>query len=265
MRRMILLSLPMLLGAPGLASAQSTMPGGQPVQISQERAAYNAHVRVHVETLLAAWTKALNTRDLKRLAGCYDQEPVVILSTGNRLNGNRAVTEGYGRLLPRMTKVRVDIEKIIANGSVASVFATLTYEVPLPGGGSYPRSTQMRFGLRAPVGDDYEITAQEGGDLVIIAVAGSPPAVIAPGASDSLRVRITDATGAGVAGVSVMFEVADGHGTLASAPVHTDAQGIAAVAFTAGAEPEPNLVRARAAPLEEEPVFFQFKTGVATP
>jgi hypothetical protein len=186
---------------------------------------------------------------------------VFVLSSGGRVNGSRAIVDAYGRMMPRLGRVRVTVRKIIANGVIASVAADLRYEVALSTGGSYRLDMPIGFGLHALGSGAFEITQQEGGDIVSLEVSGKPPAALAPGASDSLRVRVLDVTGAGVPNATVDFAIEEGHGTLSTTQRLTDSAGVAGVRFAASEQPESNLVRVRATLLPDEPLLITIRTG----
>ena len=77
------------------------------------------------------------------------------------------------------------------------------------------------------------------------------PVPIAP------SVRVTDAGGAPVAGVSVTFAVAGGGGSVNDGDTATDAEGIARPgAWTLGPDPGTNVLEARAGSLQGSPVVF---------
>jgi alpha-tubulin suppressor-like RCC1 family protein/uncharacterized protein YjdB len=89
-----------------------------------------------------------------------------------------------------------------------------------------------------------------------IAVAGPNPlgGTVGRAAADSLRVRVLDGRGAGVAGVQVRFDVITGGGTITPARPVTRHDGTAAAAWTLGASSGMQMVQAAAAALE--PVIF---------
>lgn len=107
-----------------------------------------------------------------------------------------------------------------------------------------------------------------------------PPTAIAVASGDAqsgavgsmlaapIAVKVTDAGGDGVAGVAVTFAVTAGGGTLAAtAPVTTNAQGIASTTWTIGtaAGTLNNSAKATAAGLTGSPVTFQATGTPGTP
>lgn len=265
MRLMRSLLLPILLGLPFSAAAQSTLPGSHPTSIDQQRAEYEASARAHADTLLDAWQAALDARDAKRLAELYDKHAVVVLTSGRRLVGRAAIQRGYKNLLTRMRAPKVGISKIVAGGGNARVSAILTFDVLVDSGSSYAYTATVEFSLHATVTEAFDIRVQEGGDIDTIVMVGDQPADLAPAHGDSLSVQVVDATGAGIDGVAVTFEIAVGHGTIAPAATRTDTRGIATAYFTAGAALELNTISATAATLPEEAVLFSNKTIPAAP
>jgi len=254
-----------VFAVPSAAAAQVDVPGAGKTSVTQDRAIFDAQLRAHVDTLVRMWSAAIERHDAKHLERCYVDDAVFVLSTGGRAYGSTAIVDAYRRMMPRIGGVRVTVGRIIANGTIASVAADVRYTIVLPTGGSYELAMPLGFGLHALGSGALEITQQEGGDLVSVEVAGAARATLAPGASDSLRVRVTDATGAGVPDASVLFSIDDGHGALSAAQAVTDAKGVAAVRFTAGAQPESNVVRARATLLPDESLLITIRTAAPAP
>ena len=254
-----------VLAAPSAAAAQVDVPGAGKTTVAQDRAMFDAQLRAHVDTLVRMWAAAIEQHDAKHLVRCYVDDAVFVLSTGGRAYGSTAIVDAYRRMMPRISGVRVTVGRIVANGIIASVAADVRYTIVLPTGGSYELTMPVGFGLRALGSGAFEITQQEGGDLVSVEVVGAAPATLAPGASDSLRVRVTDATGAGVPEAKVTYAVEDGHGALSAAQALTDAKGVAAVRFTAGTQPETNIVRARATILPDESLLITIRTAAPAP
>ncbi len=97
---------------------------------------------------------------------------------------------------------------------------------------------------------------------------GTDPAAIAAVSGDGqvraagtelavpLIVRVTDAQGAGVAGVTVNWQVTAGAGSLSASSTPTGAQGQASVSLTLGAAAGPNTVTASVSGLTGSPVSF---------
>jgi len=75
--------------------------------------------------------------------------------------------------------------------------------------------------------------------------------------TDSLRVRVTDATGQGVAGVSVTWSVVSGGGAVSPGTSSTDADGLAATAFTLGSAEGDQQAQAEVSGLAGSPVVFK--------
>jgi hypothetical protein len=99
--------------------------------------------------------------------------------------------------------------------------------------------------------------------VLSIAPIGSLPQTIAGDVvGDSIRVRVTDASGAPKAGVAVTFTVTAGGGSLASNVVTTDVQGRAAARFTSGTTVGVNTVTASIA---NAPALLFTLTTIAGP
>ncbi len=77
-------------------------------------------------------------------------------------------------------------------------------------------------------------------------------------------VRVTDAQGGGVSGVSVSWSVTAGGGSLSAASSQSNSQGQASVTLTLGPAAGPNTVTASASGLSGSPVTFS-ATGTAPP
>jgi hypothetical protein len=95
--------------------------------------------------------------------------------------------------------------------------------------------------------------------VLSISPVGSVPQTIAGAAAgDSLRVRVTDASGAPKSGVSVVFAVTSGGGSISPPTAVTDAQGRAAARFTTGTTVGANSVTATIA--NASPATFTLTT-----
>jgi hypothetical protein len=77
-------------------------------------------------------------------------------------------------------------------------------------------------------------------------------------------VKVTDASGAPVAGVSVTFAVVAGNGTLSAAQVATNSQGLALTTLTLGLLPGVNTVTATSGTLAGSPVTFNATAMAST-
>jgi uncharacterized protein (TIGR02246 family) len=256
--RLSLVGLTLLISAVPIGARAQIIPGGN--RDGGGYGQYMSGVRAHVDTLRMQWEAAVAARDAKKVAALYDSDALFVTTTGARMKGRGSVRDAYERLLPRMRSARLSIQSIVASGDMAFVSGDVTYDVPLPTGGTYPHTSPISLAVKALWTGAYAIHAQSGGDIAAIAKLGDLPAGVAAATTDTLRVRVTDISGAGVPGVLVAFETLNGHGTLAPTAALTDANGVARVAFTAGPDAEQNVVRAQAAPLTDEPVFFSVPT-----
>jgi ketosteroid isomerase-like protein len=195
------------------------------------------------------------------VAALYTSDALFVTSTGVRLQGRAAVQDAYESLLPRMKSVRLNVERLVASGEVAFATMQLSYDVPLSTGGSYAPPEIVGVALRQHWGEGWQFASQMGGDLITLAKLNELHDGVTTG-GDTLRVRVSDVSGAAVAGAMVAFDVLAGHGTIEPARAYTDAKGIAAVLFTGGTDAEPSVVQAAAARLPNEPVFFSVRAPV---
>ncbi|HUO51592.1 MAG TPA: nuclear transport factor 2 family protein [Gemmatimonadaceae bacterium] len=215
---------------------------------TRAEAQYMAYISASVDTVLKSWEKAARARNADALSELYASDALLVLSSGRLVRGRGSVRDAYARLLPRLHSARIDLVQIVASADVASVVAELNCEVKLPSGGWYPRVVPMLFTVKADDRGRFHITIQSGGDVQQLAAA--------PRRRDSLHVVLTDASGVGVPGVLVSFQVEHGPGTVDPIVAVTDADGRAASHLEPGDAAQPSVVRAAAATLLEEPVFF---------
>jgi uncharacterized protein (TIGR02246 family) len=224
-------------------------------------AQYMAYISASVDTVVKAWQGAMKARDADALAGLYTDDAIIALSTGRFVRGRGSVRDVYARMLPRLHTARIDVVQIVASADVASVVATLDCEIRLPGGGWYHRNLPILLTIKAQDRGRFRIAIQSGGDVPLLSVSRSQSGAPGEKRSDSLNVVLTDASGLGVPGVLVSFLVERGAGEVDPAAVVTDANGHAASQLSPGAAAEPSIVRAVAATLLEEPVFFTATPG----
>jgi alpha-tubulin suppressor-like RCC1 family protein len=119
-------------------------------------------------------------------------------------------------------------------------------------------------GLTSATSSAFSITAQPATTIAINAGDGQTPFV---GAAVATRpsVKVSNAGGAGVAGVDVTFAVVSGGGSITGATATTNSSGIATVgSWTVGTLPGANTITATAANLEGSPVTIT-ATAVAGP
>jgi uncharacterized protein (TIGR02246 family) len=246
-------------------SAQGSLVTGRPdPNATRGQAQYMAYMSASVDTVVRAWQRAMKARDADSLAALYTDDAILALSTGRLVKGRGSVRDAYERILPRMHAARMEVVQIIASADVASVVATLDCEIKLPSGGWYHRELTVLLTIKAQDRGRFRIAIQSGGDVQMLSAAA--PRTGAPGAKndDSLAVVLTDASGLGVPGVLVSFLVEHGAGAIEPAVAVTDANGRAAAQLNASPSAEPSIVRAAAATLLEEPVFFTATGGAGT-
>ncbi len=80
---------------------------------------------------------------------------------------------------------------------------------------------------------------------------------------EPLQVKVTDASGLPVAGVTVNFDILSGGGSLSTANTSTDYQGIASSVLTLGPEVGTNRARARAPEMSGQPAFIFTAEGLS--
>lgn len=258
----IILSLALASVAFARATAQGTVVAGTEGRGAMRiDAEYMGYMSAAVDTLVKAWERAARARDVHALAGLYTSDAVLMLRSGALVQGRGSVYDAYERLIKRIKSPHISVMKIVASADVASVVAQLDYDVPLESGGWYPRVVPMTLTLKADTYGRLKVAIQAGGDLESLTKAEPPRAAPAPGARDSLRVRLTDVSGAGVRGVLVAFDVQRGESTVDPAAVVTDAQGYATAWLVAGTKTETTVVRVVAATLLEEPLYFSYPSG----
>ena len=261
-----LLSATLLVsGAVAPTSAQGSLVTGRAdPNATGAQAQYMAYMSASVDTVVMAWQRAMKARDADALSVLYTDDAILALSSGRLVRGRGSVRDAYERMLPRLHAARMDVVQIIASADVASVVATLDCEIRLPSGGWYHRELPILLTIKAEDRGRFRIAIQSGGDMQFLSVAR--PRSGAPGAKsdDSLAVVLTDASGLGVPGVLVSFLVEHGAGAVDPVVAVTDANGHAASLLNASAAAEPSVVRAAAATLLEEPVFFTAMGGAGT-
>ena len=266
-----------LLFASAAAAASLTLAAGaQNVNLASATNGYNssradaefmAYMAASVDTLVRAWESAVRRHDAGAIAALYTPDALLVLSSGQTLQGKGSVYDAFTRMLPRLKSARVNIARMVASGDVASVMADVDYEVKLPSGGAYAMTAHVAFSMKMDARSRLRIASQSGGDVQLLQAVDPKPQA-APGQRDSLRVRLTDASGIGVRGVLVSFELQQGDATLERAAAVTDGNGVAAAYVADSTISDANLVRAVAATLLDEPVFFTFgaqASGGATP
>ncbi len=264
MRPILCLLAAALLVSPAASpvNAQGSLATGRAdANSSRFDAQYMAYMSASVDSVVDAWQRAMKARDADALSGLYTDDAIIALSTGRLVRGRGSVHDVYERMLPRLHTARIDVVQIVASADVASVVATLDCEIRLPTGGWYHRNMPILLTIKAQDRGRFRIAIQSGGDVPLL--SASRPRSGAPGEkrSDSLDVVLTDASGLGVPGILVSFLVERGAGEVDPAVAVTDANGHAVSQLTPGAAGEPSVVRAVAAPLLEEPVFFTATAG----
>lgn len=108
----------------------------------------------------------------------------------------------------------------------------------------------------------FSATATAPGPSILTIVTGNnQTGTTGQSLSGAFTVKVSDAAGTGVAGVSVTFAVAAGGGSLSASTVSTNSSGMAAATLTLGPNPGQNIVSAAAGALSGSPVTF---TATAT-
>jgi ketosteroid isomerase-like protein len=240
-----------------LATGRQDRSGG-----SRAEALYMAYISASVDTVLKSWERSAKAHDAEALAGLYSSDAILVLSSGRLVRGRGSVRDAYERLLVRMRGSRVNIVQIVASAEVASVVAELDCEIKLRSGGWYHHVVPMLFTVKGDDRGRFHITVQSGGDLQMLAAARQGHRGDSR-TGDSLDVVLTDASGHGVPGVLVSFQVEQGPATVHPAVAVTDADGRAVSHLEAGDGSQPSVVRASAATLLEEPVFLSSGTDGA--
>jgi ketosteroid isomerase-like protein len=244
------------------AQEGSTLPGGHTGGASRQKAQYEAELRSQVDSVFERWQEAIEHRSAVRATDIYERDALLEFDSGSQLRGEGAIRFYYERWLPRVRAPRFVINAVDVHRDSAQVEGVLTVEVPLPDSGSYVHSASLRFVLRLDATDRYKIRRQSGGDLSSLSAFGQAPRTLAPGAGDSIRVKFTDVSGAGIAGQRVTFDLFCGHGTVTPTTVTTDADGVAAAWLVAGPNRHAMRVEAVAEALPEAPVVLTISPGV---
>jgi hypothetical protein len=112
-------------------------------------------------------------------------------------------------------------------------------------------------------GDDGGVQPREPSQLELLAGDGQQTVVGSP-LPDSLRVRVSDADGNDVPGVSVAWLVVSGGGSVSPTTSITNAEGVAAAQFTLGPAQGEHRAQAQVDGLQGSPVIFT-ATGAAVP
>ncbi len=210
------------------------------------------HIDVTVTTL--AGTSVTSAAD----QFSYYASPVVkgiSPAVGPAVGGTKVTITGS--VLFAATKVRfgaisVPVTKRISNNQIVATAPAGTGKVEVtvttPGGTS-ATSPGDRYTYAVPAAAN-SVVNQSG---TVGTLVGAAPSVI-----------VTDGQGHGVAGVSVIFVVAPGGGSVTAPTVTTDASGVASVGWTLGTAVGPNTLTATAAGIGGSPVTFS-ATGVAGP
>ena len=224
---------------------------------------FTSRVRQAIDSTLRKWEQAVAARDAGAAARLYLPAGGMYPSYGAPILGRQALTDAFAHALPRMSDAHFVAERVTVSGELAAVAGELTYQVPFPGGGSYERQERVQLAMRMRWNEGWLIEMQSGGDLApTIAWVRPPRAMLRPGETDTVTVRVTDALGGGIPDVLVAFGGED-VGAFSPAGVRTDARGEATAYRTAGAEPSVGELRVTTAIEPRAPLLALVRTVVA--
>lgn len=228
------------------------------------RGEYLSIVSGRVGETLRHVAAAFNTGDLARAASFYQPEVFVQLHTGGTFRGRDALHALFTKVQPRVRNLRFEKLDVVNSGEMAFMSGVMTYEVLPASGGDYERSVPVGMAFRE-TREGWRISSQIGGDFAAsFAKVGDLAPSMPAGAGDTLRMRLTDATGHPIGNVSVFVEVLAGGGSVDGTALFTDTEGVARTWFRTGAEAGRNVVRVVAASLDREPLLFDTRTAVGT-
>lgn len=223
------------------------------------RADYLVQVSGQIGDVIRTWAGAIGAGDAARAARILDGDVHLQTGTGRTLRGRKALEALYARVKGRVQAIEVLSLDVVQSGGLAFVSGRLRYDAIAPSGASYQRESLVGMAFRESR-DGWKLVSQVGGDFVPQVAAMRAPSVRVAGAGDTLQVRVLDAGGVPMEGVSVRFDVLSGAGEVAQPLALTDSSGIARLWWVAGASAGRNVVRASASVLEEEPVIFDVTT-----
>ena len=237
-------------------SPAQTLPGS--TDLGKQLSGYNMVISQGVNQLAYRWEEACKGRDGAAVAELYGKDAPILTGAGEVVRGREAVRQLFARSLPRLSDMRLLLYDITASGQLAYVTGNLSYTVSMPSGsGGYQVRVPFSMAMRQGWDNEWRIEAQTGGRLPpFIEKAADFGPQGAPGTGDTIGVRLVDASGRGLAGELVWFEVLAGGGSVTPSLAHTDSTGRAVVYAALGAQPGLNAFRARAAALGEEPISF---------
>ncbi len=259
-RLVVLPSALLILGASVGAPLGAQIVPSLPRDVRSE---YLSLVSVRIGEELRTWSKALNAGDAAKAASIIDADAHLLTSTGQTMRGRKAFEQAYVKLRGRVQNVQVEKLDVTQSGEMAFMSGRLKYEVNAVRGGSYTRETTVGMAFKE-TRYGWRLVSQVGGDFAPLAEVVRPLAVRAPGARDTLAVRVTDAFGTPIPMGRVVFTVLAGDGSVELPAVMTDEQGIARVAFVAGNVPGRQVVQAVATMIDEEPLLFEATTEAVT-
>lgn len=264
------LRVPMLLVFAAVSAAAqqgSTLPGGHPASIDAQRSQFGGAMRAEVDTLLQHFAEDLKGRKAGWVADDYAASAQILLGDGTNYRRRDDIKKYYTLLFKRASVAKLVVGDVSELRRDYSVAAQLVLQVNASGGAPYEYIVPIKLQLSTDFQNKLEIAYQEGGDLPPLAAAlyGDAERSIPVGHGDSLRVRVTSATGLAMGGVQVTFEVKSGHGELSARVVNTNADGIAATYFTSGPEEGAIRVEAVAIAVPNEPVEFRIRATAVAP
>ncbi|HYA49683.1 MAG TPA: DUF4440 domain-containing protein, partial [Streptosporangiaceae bacterium] len=240
-------------GKTRLARAQ-VVPGHR---FTDDRLQYQVMLSDGVTRLVEKWEAACNQQDPAAVAALYLRDAFIVSGTGSIVTGPPAIRTLFGRNLSRLRGLHLRLYEPVGSGALAYVTGYLTYEVNHPSGvgASYSASVPYSLALFQQGDGSWKIRAQTGGDFPASFVTDDGLREgMAPGESDSIRVRLTDAMGRPLRHSQVSFEVVYGGGGVSPRIAFTDTTGIAAALVTVGSQAGINAVVAHAFALPEEPL-----------
>ena len=265
------------LGKSGGAVTMSTTRGAITAAADQSNGSYTATLTSSTSVGLAVVSASLAGQALADTAGVmFTAGPAVSITIANAASNNQSAGVGAAVANPPSVKVADANGNGVANVNVTFVVAT--------GGGSVTGAAQTTSESGTATVGSWTLGNTAGSNTVIATAAGvtgsvtfnatgvaAPPQSIAianaasnnqsapagSGVAIPPSVKVSDAGGNGVAGVSVTFAVATGGGSITGAGATTNSAGIAQVgSWTLGTTAGPNTLTATSGTLTGSPVTF---------
>jgi adhesin/invasin len=174
------------------------------------------------------------------------------------------IVAGNGQTVTAGNTVPVNPKVKVTDGSGNGIAGVPVDFVVLTGGGSVSAAqvlsdasgfASVTWTLGANSGSNTLSASTSGGTAAVFTATGAPPVIVknagdgvtaAAGASVAVQVKVTDSNGVALSGRTVTFSVASGGGSVSSATVTTDVNGLATVSWTLGAVAGANTLTASA-------------------